>query len=263
MRSSGSSRISPAMSSSESSRCRRCITRQRLTGAVTGAGGACARHDACRIQRAASRATAAVDPDLQLQRIQTLDEAMREGQPTMRLAAAVLTGLTFSIVVLSAAGIYAMMSFTVARRRREIGIRAALGADPRKLLIDIFRGRRPARVGRGDRHDCALGLEQLTATAGERLGAALILPGVALFMVMVGIVAAFGPARKGCACSRPKRCGATSVLGSAIRPPRASAPTQATAHLSRAGHPQRIRDAWIFSWPCCRMRPVTVPAASS
>ena len=39
---------------------------------------------------------------------------------------------------LSAAGIYALMSFTVARRRREVGIRAALGAQPRRLLASIF-----------------------------------------------------------------------------------------------------------------------------
>ena len=142
---------------------------------------------------------AAVDPDLQLQRIQTLDEAMREAQPTMRLGAAVLVGLTFSIVVLSAAGIYAMMSFTVARRRREIGIRAALGANPRRLLIDIFsRALKQLAAGAAIGTMGALGLGQLTAPAAEKDWASiLILPGVALFMVMVGLAAAFGPARQG------------------------------------------------------------------
>ena len=42
------------------------------------------------------------------------------------------------VLLLSAAGIYALMSFTVAQRTREIGIRVALGARPRRVLGDIF-----------------------------------------------------------------------------------------------------------------------------
>jgi hypothetical protein len=45
---------------------------------------------------------------------------------------------TLNVLLLSAAGIYAMLSFTVARRRREIGIRSALGADRRRILGGIF-----------------------------------------------------------------------------------------------------------------------------
>ena len=44
----------------------------------------------------------------------------------------------FIVLLLSATGIHALMSFTVARRTREIGIRAALGARPGRIVTGIF-----------------------------------------------------------------------------------------------------------------------------
>jgi ABC-type lipoprotein release transport system permease subunit len=48
----------------------------------------------------------------------------------------VITGVA---LLLSLAGIYAVLSFTVARRTREIGVRVALGANQRRVLTAIFR----------------------------------------------------------------------------------------------------------------------------
>lgn len=104
------------------------------------------------------------------------------------------------MLLLSGAGIYAMMSFTVAKRRREIGIRAALGADARRVLMGIF-GRASAQIGGG----VAAGI--VVAAAFERLvpGGVMggrghvLLPTVAGVMFIVGILAVLGPARRGLA----------------------------------------------------------------
>jgi ABC-type antimicrobial peptide transport system permease subunit len=103
-----------------------------------------------------------------------------------------------SVIVLAAAGIYAMMSFTVARRRREIGIRAALGADRNRILAGIF-SRVFAQLALGAAAGLlgAIGLEQLLEGEMFQRQGAVIVPVVVLLMTTVGVVAALGPARQG------------------------------------------------------------------
>jgi putative ABC transport system permease protein len=142
--------------------------------------------------------TAAVDPDLQLRNVLTMDDVLRKEQGMMRLAAAALALLTLSVVLLSSAGIYALMSFTVAQRRKEIGIRAALGADPRRILRSIFsRALGQLAIGAVLGATAAALLEGLTR--GELLqgNGSVVLPVVAGVMLVVGLLAAVGPARRG------------------------------------------------------------------
>jgi predicted permease len=139
-----------------------------------------------------------VDPALQLHEVVPLDQALRQLQTGMRMGGLALGLITLSVLLLSAAGIYALMSFTVTRRRREIGIRAALGANPRRILRTVF-----SRAARQLAAGGALGLAIATGidfvTRGELTGGKgiVVLPGVAALMLVVGLLAVMGPSRRG------------------------------------------------------------------
>ncbi len=139
--------------------------------------------------------TADVDPALQLHELATAAEEEREAGRLLNFVALGVTLVVLSVVLLSAAGIYAMMSFTVARRRREIAIRSALGANPGRLLRDIF-AKASAQLGAGVLVGLILAAMLGRAAGGQGL---ILLPLVAVFITAVGLVAATGPARRGLA----------------------------------------------------------------
>jgi len=128
-----------------------------------------------------------------------LDQVLRTIQQGNDLAAYLLGAVTLSVLLLSAAGMYALMSFTVARRRREIGIRSALGAQPTHLLAGIFkRALIQVTVGAGAGTLAAALLSSYLPI--EEMGGwnvPGILPGATTLMIVVGVLAAIGPARRG------------------------------------------------------------------
>lgn len=141
---------------------------------------------------------AAVDPTLRLGTVRSLADADRQMQLALRLVALALGLILLSVFLLSAAGIYALTSFTVTQRRREIGIRTALGAQPGVVLRSIF-GRAAVQIALGVALGvaAAAGLERITG--GELLGGrgAVLLPTFVAAMTVVGLLATLGPARRG------------------------------------------------------------------
>ena len=141
--------------------------------------------------------TAAVDPTLRADAVLPLDKVLTQGQGMIRVGALAIALLTASVLLLSAAGIYAMMSFTITQRRKEIGIRTALGADPRHILSNVFaRASRQLLVGVSVGIVAAVLLDRLAE--GDLTGghAAVVVPSVAVLMVVVGLLATLGPARR-------------------------------------------------------------------
>ena len=142
---------------------------------------------------------ASVDPALHVDEVRTLAEIYREHRFGDNLGAITIGAVTGSVLLLSAAGLYALMAFTVAQRRREIGIRSALGAQPGELLAAVFR-RAFLQIAAGS----AVGMLAAYLVGRyvpiEQIGGLPIpgvLPGAAAFMLLVGVLASLGPARRG------------------------------------------------------------------
>jgi predicted permease len=137
------------------------------------------------------------DPTL-VTRVALLGDIYREDRSALRLTALVLALSILAVLMLSAAGIYAMMSFVVSCRHREIAIRTALGAHPRRLLGAIFgRALRQVALGVVVGVAAALGID--TLAGGEVLQGfgVPLLAAMVLLMSAVGFIAVVGPARRG------------------------------------------------------------------
>ena len=85
------------------------------------------------------RAIAAdLDPGLRLDEVRSLDEIVWSVDVPMMIGAGAITSVVTLGLFLSAAGIFSLMSVSVARRTKEIGLRTALGASRGRLLAGIF-----------------------------------------------------------------------------------------------------------------------------
>jgi ABC-type antimicrobial peptide transport system permease subunit len=139
----------------------------------------------------------AVDPAVHVDEVLSLDEVGRSERMAMRLLAAVIGLFTTVALLLSSTGIYAMMAFTVSQRTREIGIRAALGAHPGRIVGAIF-----ARALRQLAAGAAVGAVGATALVATGLSDPLAQDGpwlmlaVAALVIAVGLVACAVPARR-------------------------------------------------------------------
>ncbi len=144
------------------------------------------------------RITASVDPALRLYAVRPLGDQDDPLRTITRAAAAGLGLVILSVLLLSTAGVFSLMSFNVTQRRREIGIRSALGATRRRVLASVM-ARSVRQLGTG----VLVGLVVGAAIPPINLDGLLvgrdmrIILAVAILMVTVGLLAAAGPVRRG------------------------------------------------------------------
>ena len=122
-----------------------------------------ARGDVAPLQAALREEIRRLDPGLPVPEVKTLERVLQTSIDPSRFVMLLMTVFAVLALTIAAVGIYGILSYTVSRRRREIGIRLALGAEPRTIRRMVVRqGLTMAVIG------CGLGV------VGAQLGAGLL-----------------------------------------------------------------------------------------
>jgi predicted permease len=82
---------------------------------------------------------AALDPNLPATGVRTVEQQVEENTSLDRLLATLAAALAIGATLLAALGLYGVLSYTIAQRQREIGLRLALGADARNVHRMVLR----------------------------------------------------------------------------------------------------------------------------
>ena len=152
------------------------------------------------------RAVHAIDPELPVSRVRTMEEFQSASVAQPRFTALLLAGFALLAMSLALVGVYGVMSYAVSQRTREIGVRIALGADRQDVVWMVVRhGLALAGIG------IAIGL--LGALVGTRLIESLLF-GVSATdpITFVAAVVALGTASAAATCVPALRAARVAPL---------------------------------------------------
>jgi putative ABC transport system permease protein len=139
-----------------------------------------------------------VDSSLYVTNVRSLADVYRQIEIGNSVQFVALAAVMLSVVLLSVSGVYALLSFTVNRRRHEIGIRSALGAQAERIVFSVFR-RALSQVAVGALLGLAASALLDYAIPMEPFGGRSvsgILPIVAVTIVLIACLAALAPVRR-------------------------------------------------------------------
>jgi putative ABC transport system permease protein len=155
--------------------------------------------DPAAVASSIAAAIRSVNPDYPMMQVRTMDQVVSESLVNDRFAMIVFGSFAGLALILAAIGIYGVMTFSVAQRNHEMGIRMALGAGSSQLLrLVVSEGMRGALIG------MLIGLPgvylvgKVLTKALYNVGAldARALIGVAIVLLASALIACYIPARR-------------------------------------------------------------------
>jgi putative ABC transport system permease protein len=141
----------------------------------------------------------AVDPDQPVYEIKTMDRVISESVVGLFYVAAIMAVLGAIALVLAAVGVYGVMAYAVTERMHEIGVRMALGAQPREVLrLVLARGFFLTGLGMLIGLPVSFLLANVLASFIFGVGAndALVFSGISVFLAGIALAACYIPARR-------------------------------------------------------------------
>ena len=157
------------------------------------------RCDAAALAAPIVRAVRDIDRNMPVSDVQTMSKVVDDATADARFYLVLLGAFAAVAVVLAAVGIYGVMSYSVARRTHEIGIRIALGAEPSSVLaLVVGSGMRLTAAGTVAGVVGALALTRLMGGLlyGVRPNDPATLVVVTLALCAIALVASYVPARR-------------------------------------------------------------------
>ncbi|MFZ3255479.1 MAG: FtsX-like permease family protein, partial [Candidatus Acidiferrales bacterium] len=140
-----------------------------------------------------------LDADMPLFDLTTLDSRVQLSTTTQRLAGVFVGGFGVLALILAGIGIYGVLAYTTRQRTHEIGIRMALGAEPRDVLRLVLRqGLILAVLGLAIGLAASFALTRALSSQLFGISAAdpLTFGAVALLLLAVALLACYIPARR-------------------------------------------------------------------